>query len=166
MKHNLILVRHAKSSWDDSSLNDFDRPLNSRGFNDAPMMGNVLGEMNILSDSVVTSPAIRAKETCRILSSKINFPFGEIIEDKRIYDASVNELLGIINSIDENINSLMLFGHNPGLTELNNYLSNKNILNIPTCGIVILESEKAWVDFDENCCSELKFIYPKLFKQN
>jgi phosphohistidine phosphatase len=136
----LYLIRHAKSSWDDPDLGDFERPLNKRGKKDAPNMARRLKEKRVTPDFMITSPATRAFETCKMFAEILNYNKDKIITDKRLYHADEAQLLKVIHEIKERERDeeevILLFGHNPGLTEFANKLLNENIDNIPTCGIV------------------------------
>lgn len=157
----LYLVRHAKSSWKQPELSDFKRPLNKRGKNDAPFMGKLLSDKGVNPGLVITSPAKRAATTAKIIASEINYPKGKIIFDENIYEATGRELLEIISGTEENYNSVMLFGHNPGLTVLQNNLSDHFIDNIPTCGVVALKFKTSWKEIELNSAGFMFFEYPK-----
>ncbi len=160
----LYLVRHAKSSWKQPELSDFERPLNKRGKNDAPFMGKLLSDKEINPELVISSPAKRASATAKIIASEINFPKEEIVLDENIYEASGRRLLEIISKTEEKYSSVMLFGHNPGLTVLHNNLSDHFIDNIPTCGVVALEFRTSWKEIELNSAEFLFFEYPKKHK--
>ena len=159
----LYLVRHAKSSWKDSSLDDLERPLNRRGKRDAPFMGELLKEKVVNPDVVISSPAKRASKTAQIITAHIGYSKKDIIYSEEIYEASSRELVDFIKKIDDKYNSVMLFGHNPGFTMLNNYLSKNYIDNIPTCGIVALQFNINWKEIDKNSAKMLFFDYPKRY---
>ncbi len=159
----LFLVRHAKSSWKDSSIDDSDRPLNKRGKRDAPFMGELLKEKVVNPDLVISSPAKRASKTAQIIAEQIGYSKRDIIYSEEIYEASSRELLDFIKKIDDKYNSVMLFGHNPGFTMLNNFLSKQYIDNIPTCGIVALEFNNTWKEIDKNTAKMIFFDYPKRY---
>lgn len=161
MKH-LYIIRHAKSSWKDSSIPDIERPLNKRGKISAPVIGNALSSKGTKVDLIICSPAKRTKQTAQIIAEKIGYK-NEIIFIDKLYAADLFEILAQLKGIDEAIKNLMVVGHNPGITDLLNFLSNSNIDNIPTCGVIKLEIEKPWKDIDENCARLLFFIYPKMF---
>ena len=131
----LLLLRHAKSSWDDPSLSDFDRPLNDRGKRDAPRMAKRLKEKDILIDLMITSPAKRTYATCLKIAEALNFPKDKIKLAEKLYHASEDTMLDIIRKINDHHTTVMLFGHNPGLTDFVNSVTNNNILNVPTCGV-------------------------------
>lgn len=157
----LYLVRHAKSSWDNLGLSDFDRPLNERGRKDAPSMAKRLKEKEITIDYIISSPAIRAlttcQEFCRILGLSENYYKTET----NLYHASADTLLENINYMNDLHQSVMLFGHNPGITEFANLIFNTSIENIPTTGIVAgVLHVPSWEDIKPGC-GKLKFFeYP------
>ena len=159
----LYLARHAKSYWKDQSIPDFDRPLNSRGKRDAPFMGEVLKDKKVIPDLIISSPAKRTKKTAIEIASKIGYSEKKILYNEDLYEASSNTINKVLNKIDEKYNSVMIFAHNPGLTLLNNHISNNYIENIPTCGIVALQFDKKWNELSKNTCKFLFFEYPKLY---
>ncbi len=155
----LYIARHAKSSWDDMSLSDFERPLNKRGKRDAPFMAALLKDKGIKPDLILSSPARRAKTTAKYYHEALG---GELRFDERIYEASAMSLLYLIQEAFEKVDTLMLVGHNPGLTALNNMLSNKSIYNIPTAGVVgIIFKEEVALHKGK----QLFFEYPKKYQQ-
>lgn len=158
----IYLVRHAKSFWGDQSIPDFDRPLNKRGKKDAPFMGQVLNENKIIPDLIIASPAKRTKKTAMVIADKVGYPVKKILYNEELYEASYSTIIKVLKKLDEEYTSVMMFAHNPGLTLLNNHVSNQYIDNIPTCGIVGLELEKKWSELDKNTCKFLFFEYPKL----
>jgi len=159
----LYLARHAKSYWKDQSIPDFDRPLNSRGKRDAPFMGEVLKDKKVRPDLIISSPAKRTKKTAIEIASKIGYSEKKILYNEELYEASSNTIIKVLNKIDEKYKSVMIFAHNPGLTLLNNHISNNYIENIPTCGIVALQLDKKWNELSKNTCKFLYFEYPKLY---
>ncbi len=158
----LYLVRHAKSSWDDQNLDDFDRPLNERGMIDAPKMGKRLKEKEVLPQMIFSSSAVRALSTARIIAHSIGFPEGHIHQDRTLYHAEEKRLLKYLRHCQHNYDSIMIVGHNPGLTIFANELMDKSIDNIPTTGVVALEFViHSWKDIKEGT-GELKFFdFPK-----
>ena len=155
----LYIARHAKSSWDDTTLSDFERPLNTRGERDAPFMAALLKDKGIKPDLILSSPARRAKTTAKYYHEALG---GELRFDERIYEASAMSLLYLLQEAFEKVDTLMLVGHNPGLTALNDMLSNKSIYNIPTAGVVgiIFKEEAA-----PHKGKQLFFEYPKKYQQ-
>lgn len=132
----LYIVRHAKSSWANPMQADFDRPLNDRGKRDAPRMGKRLKERRIIPDIMLTSPAKRALSTCKRIAETTGYEKAKIKTDQKLYHADETGLLKVVQSIKDKHHSAMLFGHNPGLTDFVNEISQSNLDNIPTCGIV------------------------------
>jgi phosphohistidine phosphatase len=158
----LILMRHGKSSWDDPDLPDFHRPLNKRGKRDATVMARRLHDLQERPDLILASSAERAISTARIVADEIGFPKKKIVRRKVLYLASSGKLLDVLQTINNSINRVFLFGHNPGLTSLGNHLANLNIDNIPTCGFVCLNlAVESWADLSQGCGSLIYFEFPK-----
>ncbi len=158
----LILVRHAKSSWDDISQNDFVRPLNEKGHQDAPMMAKRLLKHNIKIAALITSPAKRALSTCKYFAETFEIKKKKILQDKRLYLADYKIFFNVVNDIDDDFDAVALFSHNSGITNFANLLSKTKIDNMPTCGIFAVESDiKHWADFCESANRFLFFDYPK-----
>ena len=161
----IYLVRHAKSSWEDSSLSDFDRPLNKRGKNDAPFMAKTVKEKISVPDLIFSSPAKRAFTTALQFAETFGFNSEDIISDIKIYEAGVSDIMRIINNVSDKLNSIMIFGHNPTFTMVSNYISNKHIDNIPTCGFVQINCDcSSWDDINGNSGKLVLFEYPKKYK--
>jgi phosphohistidine phosphatase len=139
MPKTLYLVRHAKSSWVNPSYTDFDRPLNDRGQRDAPVMGRRLKEKGQRPEIIICSPARRAVETLDLLNAELGVPADSIFMQKRIYEASTETLLNIIQSLEDSNDSAMVVGHNPSMTWLASQLANTHIQNLPTCSIVTIQ---------------------------
>ncbi len=158
----LIIVRHAKSSWKDATVDDHERPLNKRGKRDAPEMGARLKRRGCEPDLIVSSSAVRALETARTVAGEIGFPRGGIMVDERLYGAGVTELLHVINGVDDSVDSLMLCAHNPGLTDLANHLGPREIFNMPTCSVLHLGFEvDTWSAVGHVRGDEMLYDYPK-----
>jgi len=158
----LFIVRHAKSSWDSPGLDDFDRPLNNRGKRNAPEMGQRLALRNVKPEALITSPAKRAAATARRIADEISFPLSEIQKEPLFYHGSISNFISVLKSVNDKISQLMIFGHNPGLTDLTNHLSGSDIYNIPTCGIAEIDFDIAsWQDLGKNVGNLISFDYPK-----
>lgn len=158
----LYIIRHAKSSWDDPSLDDFSRPLNERGEKDAPRMGKRLKEKAITADLMISSPAKRALKTCKAIAKILEYPKEKILEEKRLYHASDAHILSILKTVKEPHDVIMIFGHNPGLTEFANSLLNQTIMNIPTAGVVAGKLDiETWKEIKFGCGQLLFFDFPK-----
>ncbi len=136
----LYLIRHAKSDWNHPQLSDFERPLNERGIQTIPIVGKTLQEQVQPISHFFTSSAARTTATAIGLSHFLN-PKPSISYHKNLYLADYKELLAFINNIDNKLDHIALVIHNPGITDLCEYLSNAGISNIPTCGVVKLTFE-------------------------
>ncbi|WP_304130102.1 histidine phosphatase family protein [Ignavibacterium album] len=159
----LILIRHAKSSWSNPDLSDFDRPLNKRGKRDLAFMSVLLSQKNITPELIISSPALRTKLTAIEFANKIGYNKNEIIWNKNLYLASYMKILKIIKQIENKINCAIIVGHNPGLTDLQNYLCNEEIDNIPTSGIVSMSTIKEWKDVESKDFELVFFEFPKKY---
>ena len=137
----LVLIRHAKSSWNNPGLRDFDRPLNKRGKVDAPEMGRRLALRSLMPDRLLSSPAKRAIRTAEIIAGAIGFPAGRISRMDRLYGAGVTDLLDILRELNDGDDIVYLVGHNPGLTDLINSISSDFLDNLPTCGVFCADFE-------------------------
>jgi phosphohistidine phosphatase len=158
----LSLVRHAKSSWKDASLGDFERPLNKRGRRDAPRMGQRFASVEPAPDLILSSPAERAAHTARVIAEEIGYAVEQIRLEKRLYLATSAEMIGVVQELDDRLGHIALVAHNPGLTALCGVLARANIDNVPTCGIVRMQLEiDAWRDTEQGCATLLDFDYPK-----
>ena len=140
----LFLVRHAKSSRDEPALPDKERPLNDRGKRDAPKMGERLAKRDVAPDLILSSPAKRALKTAQIIAKKLDYKVADIVVDERLYATGADELLRVIRKLGAKPKTVMLFGHNPELTELAHRLSNK-ITRLPTCAVAEFTFDaKSW----------------------
>ncbi|MEN8199721.1 MAG: histidine phosphatase family protein [Thermodesulfobacteriota bacterium] len=158
----LILIRHAKSSWAEPKLSDRERPLNKRGKRDAPFMGERLAGHQCLPDRVVASPARRARKTARIICKRLSFPSKEIILEERLYTADIMDLYRVVRSCDDQVSRLFLVGHNYVITDMAEDLSGAAIDNIPTCGMVGLRFPAlSWPQVGPGTGELLFFDYPK-----
>ncbi len=157
----LILVRHAKSSWDDSSLDDRDRPLNGRGKKDAPAMGERLAKLGLEPDLILSSPAVRALTTAEILAKAFDYKRKKIVIDERMYGATPAMLLKLIHALDDDAQCAMLVGHNPEMSELAQHFSPK-IDDLPTCAVVELRLDvKAWAHVAPETLKRFELHLPK-----
>lgn len=162
----LTLIRHAKSSWDNPLLRDFDRPLNPRGLSDAPLMGEVLRNANVTFDIIVSSPAVRAITTAQLISKEVHYRQDDIVEEPRIYEASPDTLLEVIHDLDARKHNAALVGHNPGFTELANLLVKDAIGELPTCAIVRMSFEVGdWSEIQPGLGRLIAYDYPKKYKR-
>jgi phosphohistidine phosphatase len=161
----LIVVRHAKSSWDDPELSDFNRPLNERGEKDAPRMAKRFKEKDITVNGMVSSPAVRALTTCRVFANVLGFPEKQIQTVKDIYHAGDEMILNVVRGLkDHPVENevVMIFGHNPGLTEFVNNLVDEDIDNVPTTGVVCCRLKiNLWKEAKWGCGEMVFFDFPK-----
>ena len=142
----LILVRHAKSSWE-HNVTDHERPLNKRGFSDANLVSNSLKNKSISLDFVLSSDAVRAKTTAEIFMVTLNIDKRIFKLNYNLYDFSGSELVKVISGCEDEINNLMVFGHNHAITAFVNAYGDKYIGNVPTCGVTMIEFEiDSWKD--------------------
>lgn len=159
----LTLVRHAKSSWQDTSLGDRERPLNERGEHDAPLMGKKIMAAGIRPSLILSSPATRAWSTARMIAQEIGYPIEFLQREDGLYLASRDGILDVLLAQDKEFNNLLLVGHNPGLTDFANYLQPGLTSNLPTAGVVALSFERDdWNLYNRPLCELITFDYPKL----
>lgn len=166
MTKTLYLLRHAKSSWKDSSLANYDRPLNKRGKRDAPEMGQRLVKQGIRPDLIVSSPARRAKNTAEAIAEAVGYAAPRIRWESSLYHAIPETLLRELQCTSNSHSSLMLVGHNPGFTDFCNLLSEQPVDNIVTAGIVCLEFDvNSWAEVTtEEGGALVWYDYPKRLK--
>ena len=157
----VFFIRHAKSSWADSSLQDIERPLNKRGLRDGPFMAQKLREVRANIDVALISPAKRAMATFDFFSEEIEFKETRI--DRRIYHAWPDQLIRILTELDEDVTSAVVFGHNPGFTDVYNTFAKAPISNLPTCGIFQLICSSTWDDMDTTNTESGHLLYPKMY---
>jgi phosphohistidine phosphatase len=160
----LYLLRHAKSSWNNLAINDFDRPLNDRGYSDAHLIGNYLSEKKIQVDFILSSPAIRAVSTAIILAPYLQYSRDNISLKESLYDSSLKDYLNCVAQMSEG-NSILLAGHNNTISELAQDLSTPAAKELKTCGITAIQFRiNSWSDilFSKG---ELMFeVHPSLIK--
>lgn len=160
----LTLIRHAKSSWKDSKLDDFDRPLNKRGKDNAPMMGRLLNEAGVRFDLITTSPALRALTTARLIARELGYPETRLLRNPRLYGASASRLLEIVHGLPDDQHEVALVAHNPGLTELCNYLCGERIDNLPTCAVAAIRFDiDAWAAVYRDTGQLVRYEYPRKY---
>ncbi|MBI5326367.1 MAG: histidine phosphatase family protein [Ignavibacteriae bacterium] len=158
----LILVRHAKSSWENAGLTDFDRPLNERGLKDAPQMAKLVKDKGVLPDLIISSPAVRAITTSRLFAKEFKYPLKSIQTNEIIYTTGPKEILNMLSMTDDSKNCVMLFGHNPDMTALANYLSDEDIDNLPTAAVLCIDFYiDSWALLTEETGKVRFYEYPK-----
>ncbi len=158
----ITIFRHAKSSWDDSDIVDFDRPLNGRGKKNAPEMARRLKEAGIRPSLIVSSPAVRAWATAKIVAREIAYPAEFLQRDRDLYHASATRLLDVVAAQDEGFKNIMIVGHNPGLTDLVNELIPNLTNNMPTAGFASISVDTDTWDLRGRRSAELiEYDFPK-----
>lgn len=158
----LYLIRHAKSSWADPSLGDFDRPLSGRGKRDAPMIGGRLARAGMAPQLFLASPAKRARKTAAAIAAEIGYPKKEIVLVDALYTFQADGVLAVLCSVAEAVSSLALVGHNEAVSEAARWLSGEDLGSMPTCGVVSLALSSArWRDLAAGCGRVIFFDYPK-----
>lgn len=158
----LTLIRHAKSEQGDDDISDFDRPLSEKGEIDAPKMGKYLAKSLPKPDLIISSPAVRAADTAEIIAEEVGYPIENIHYVDELYMASSPEYIEVLMEQSVKIRHIFLISHNPGTTGFANLLTNSDIDNVPTCGVVHIELDLfKWDDIEQETGKLLKFITPK-----
>ena len=166
MSRRLALLRHAKSDWD-STAADFDRPLNKRGRQDAPRVGRWLRTRDWHSGLVLSSPALRARQTIETVLEQAGLETIDVQWDEGLYLASRTTLLDRIRGLPATTDSALLVGHNPGLEELLEYLSRTPVPTtgsgkvFTTANLALLRLDGDWKDADRGCAELLKLVRPR-----
>ena len=158
----LTILRHAKSSWGDDNLVDHERPLNSRGKRDAPVMAARMAREGIRPSLILSSSAKRAWSTAKEVAKEISYPAEFLQRERDLYHAGVSRLLDVLAEQDDGFNNILLVGHNPGLTDFANYLVPDLTNNIPTCGYLSVNIDvDDWNLKDARSIELIIFDYPK-----
>ena len=159
----LTLVRHAKSSWKDANLPDHDRPLNERGKQDAPTMGTRLAARKERPSLILTSTAVRARVTARLLADALSYPREFLQSDRTLYHADPGAILDIIAQQDDEFTHILTVGHNPGVTDLAQQLvPGFNVAELPTSALVTIALPiSRWADVVASTGELLYFDFPK-----
>ncbi|MDB5233272.1 MAG: phosphohistidine phosphatase [Hymenobacter sp.] len=158
----LYLLRHAKSSWNFDELSDQERPLNDRGRDDAPKMGQALAKRRICPDLVVSSPAVRAMSTAVLVAREMQYPHDKIVVEPGIYGADVEGLLATIRNLPDVANTVLLVGHNPTITDTANELSPSSVNEMPTAAVVCLRFEcEHWAEVSKVNAEFYFYDYPR-----
>jgi phosphohistidine phosphatase len=161
---SVLLIRHAKSSWDSANITDFERPLNERGKRDAPEMANRLKKRNIKIDAFISSPAKRARKTAELFMKELKERKTDIILIDELYHADPDVFRSVILKTDDKFDCIAIFSHNPGITDFVNTLTSEvRTDNMPTCAVFAIRTPiTSWKDFKEGNSGFWFFDYPKM----
>jgi phosphohistidine phosphatase len=159
---SVIIIRHAKSSWDSIEVSDFDRPLNDRGKEDAPKMAKRLLERNVSIDAFISSSAKRARKTAALFIKEFEGDKEQIILMPTLYLAGPDAFYDAIANAPASAKTIAVFAHNPGITEFANELTDVRIDDMPTCAIFAVKADiKDWSEFKDAEKEYWFFDYPK-----
>jgi phosphohistidine phosphatase len=154
----LLVLRHAKSSWKDSTLTDFNRPLNERGKRDAPRMGKLLSQLDLTPDLIITSAAVRAKLTAEAVADNCGYD-GDILATPDLYMGMPEDYITVLKQIEDVYTRIMIVGHNPGIEDFVEDLTDQ-WHRMPTAALAYIKLDiKNWHAFDEESVGELLNIW-------
>ncbi len=154
----LYLLRHAKSSWKYDDLSDIDRPLNKRGKENAPKIGQYLKKKKVNPQIIISSPSKRTLSTAEIISNEIGYKEKNLRIEMKLYAANLNDLIELVNKLGDNLNEVMLVGHNPSFTLAVEYFSGELLENLPTCGCAKIDfAVNTWRKVGKNN-GKIKFL--------
>jgi len=163
MNKRLTLLRHAKSGWDETAASDQERTLNARGEQDAPLMGRRMYARGARPSLLITSPAVRARQTIRLVAAELEFPIEFIHREDELYLADAGRILAVVQRQDDCFNDILLCAHNPGITEFARKLPEVRIDHVPTCGMIVIDTGVTrWRQLDPESCSLELFDSPRL----
>ena len=158
----IYLIRHAKSSWKNETVDDFERVLNSRGKRDVVFMGRRLKMFDVKPDIIYASPAKRAEKTAKEIAREIDYDKKKIKSIDTLYESSYEKYLELIHETDDSYSSIFIIAHNPTITEVGERLSGAILSNIPTCAIVCISFDvESFKEITEESGHILFFDYPK-----
>jgi phosphohistidine phosphatase len=166
MATELLILRHAKSSWDSGAKSDFDRPLSSRGRRTAPRIGRWLADRDLVPDFAFVSPSMRTRQTFELLVEALGSE-PDMLFDERIYDASLGELVSLLADRPEPAERVLLLGHNPGLEMLVDFLASGAIPEpsggamFPTAALAHLVLPDDWGDLQRGDGELLEILRPR-----
>jgi phosphohistidine phosphatase len=161
----LYLVRHAKASWEEPGVSDADRPLLPKGVTRTKLIVDFLLKRGTTIDLMISSPAVRAFETAKIVATGLNYPVNKIRTDRKIYDGYYDRILDIIYDTSNDVDSLMIFGHNPTITNLANLFLHPGLEIMPTsCTICLSFNIDKWKEIPSNEGIQEFIVFPKMLK--
>lgn len=158
----LILARHAKSSWDHPGISDFERPLNTRGENDAPAMAALLKQLQANLQLIISSDAARALATAEVYANTLGLT---VERSHALYLACSEDIIYHARQVRCEVSSVMLVGHNPGMTDALEMLCHASISNMPTCSFAIIQFDcDQWSEIDAAHARLIQFEYPSKYR--
>jgi phosphohistidine phosphatase len=162
---SLFLFRHAKSSWDTPGVPDDQRPLLPAGIRKTGLIVDFLKHRGTKADLIISSQAVRAYETARIVAAGLDYPLKNILKDRRIYDGPADRILELIFETKNESGSLMIFGHNPLITQLANFFMRPPVDDMPTSAVACIKfSTDKWEEIMTSVAAKEFFIFPKMLK--
>ncbi|MBN9483290.1 MAG: histidine phosphatase family protein [Bacteroidetes bacterium] len=166
MQRTLVMIRHAKSSWANPLQSDFERPLNDRGEKDAPMMGEELKKRKLVPDLIISSTAKRAKQTAKKIAAAVGYDEANIRWYEKLYHCIPSVFEEVLYEVQDNVKTVYIVAHNPGITEFVNELSDEFYIdNMPTCAVAGIRFEAdQWNEFHRIKKEVFLFEYPKNIK--
>jgi phosphohistidine phosphatase len=161
----LLIMRHAKSSWDQLDLDDFQRPLLPKGESRTNLVSDALKEMQLIPDQIICSPAVRALTTAKLVMKNLDIKEDKLITEQNLYFRSEDDYFNTVFACPNEIETLMIVGHNPMITSFSNFFLTEKIENLPTSGIIGLEFEcEKWEDIAASSCNNIARLFPKKMK--
>lgn len=155
----LLIMRHAKSSWNELGIPDHDRPLNKRGKRDAPLMGKLLRDQNLTPDLIISSTSVRAETTANLVAKASKYK-GEIVLNKLIYNAEPIDIFNLLSKCSNRYNSILLVGHNPTIQEIIEMLTDSSEISMPTYALAHLTiTIDKWTDINKKQAAKVRLVH-------
>lgn len=162
----LIILRHGKSSWDDSTLRDIDRPLLNKGKSRTQLIADYLKNNGLVPDLIISSPAIRAYETAVIAALNLNYRPEAIRKNDDLYFVNTEKYFEAVYSTPDELEKIMIVGHNPMITDFCNYFLTIKINNLPTSGLAVFNLHTdSWVETSKCSRTTEHLLFPKMLEQ-
>ena len=165
MGKNLLIIRHAKAiqyGYED----DFNRKLRKKGIAQIEKMSSTLAALKVYPDKIVSSAALRTKQTAEEFAKHLKYPLENIVLEQVMYDAYVENILKVINHLDNQYQTVFMIGHNPTFSYLADYLTGENQYVLPTCGMVnVYFQTNDWAEVSGGLGETVWFKYPKMFAE-
>jgi phosphohistidine phosphatase len=162
----VFFARHAKSNWNEPGISDFERPLNQKGEEDAPVMATYLRDSGFVVEQIISSDAARALATAKVYKKQLT-PNQAIIQKHAIYLASYLDIDSVLKQISEQFSRIMIVGHNPTMTDIINYYAADSVQDMSACGVAVVEFEiENWIEIKMNSGALVAYEYPKKIQTN